>query len=514
LIQLAWLSPQQDALQGHLRAQEILQQLVATHPSDILYQGWLSSTYTNLALVHYSAGQAEVAEPLFEQALARYQRLAAANPSVTSLRLGVAIGQENLGCLRHQTGDFIVARDLFKNAISITKQSVVENPKAMTYQAKLINMYISLGDLERDAGNLEASMRAYQAAHEIASTLVTADPSARHRGILADTLRCLGQIQLDQGDHAAAQRLFQQDIDLRLVVNGADPRTPLPQPTDSYLGMGNLHRDLGQWNAAERSYHQAIAIWMRSQESSAEDSSAQDGLARAHLEMGRMKHLSGDRFAAGRDYELALAYREKLFSNSPSLFNHTRQLALNYTVLGDLRHDEGHSEEARGWYRKAVKTYRAFLTRKPDNAVVCADLAWLLATCPDPEIRQPAEARKLAQAAVDQSPRGRQFMRTLGVAQYRSGDWDGAIKTLAQAMKHGRGGDAREWLILAMAHCRLGHQEETRTWYLQAIDWMEKNRSRDHELRHLRVEAGALMSKPVPVTSPSLKKDLRNPLKG
>ena len=49
LIQLAWLSPATEALQGHLRAQGILRRLTASHPTDINYQGLLGSTYTNLA---------------------------------------------------------------------------------------------------------------------------------------------------------------------------------------------------------------------------------------------------------------------------------------------------------------------------------------------------------------------------------------------------------------------------------------------------------------------------------
>ena len=56
-----------------------------------------------------------------------------------------------------------------------------------------------------------------------------------------------------------------------------------------------------------------------------------------------------------------------------------------------------------------------------------------------------------------------------------------------------RAGDASDRFFLAMAHWQKGDNDEGRKWYTQAIEWMEKHRSRDQELRRFRAEAEDLM---------------------
>ena len=61
------------------------------------------------------------------------------------------------------------------------------------------------------------------------------------------------------------------------------------------------------------------------------------------------------------------------------------------------------------------------------------DLAWLLSTDPDPELRDPARALHLAEEAVRASADHVACWNTLGVARYRAGDWSGAIEALERS---------------------------------------------------------------------------------
>jgi hypothetical protein len=63
-----------------------------------------------------------------------------------------------------------------------------------------------------------------------------------------------------------------------------------------------------------------------------------------------------------------------------------------------------------------------------------------------------------------------------------------------------QGGDAFDFFFLAMAHWQLGHKDEARQWYSQAVGWMEKNqealtKDRPHaeELKRFRAEAAELL---------------------
>ena len=74
---------------------------------------------------------------------------------------------------------------------------------------------------------------------------------------------------------------------------------------------------------------------------------------------------------------------------------------------------------------------------KPESSLAYNSLAWLLATCPDPERRKPAEAVAIAMKAVELTPKESTCWNTLGVAHYRNGQWTEAIRTLKKSMELG-----------------------------------------------------------------------------
>jgi tetratricopeptide (TPR) repeat protein len=83
------------------------------------------------------------------------------------------------------------------------------------------------------------------------------------------------------------------------------------------------------------------------------------------------------------------------------------------------------------------------------------------------------------------------------VALYRARDWKAAVAALDKARELSRGGDAGNWLFLAMAHWKLGNHDEALKMYKQAAQWLEKNkealakdkRGLAEQLRDFRTEA-------------------------
>jgi tetratricopeptide (TPR) repeat protein/WD40 repeat protein len=149
--------------------------------------------------------------------------------------------------------------------------------------------------------------------------------------------------------------------------------------------------------------------------------------------------------------------------------------------------------EARADYDKA-------LGLMPQNARAHNDLAWFLATCPEARFRDPRRAVVLAGKAVERAPTNGSYWNTLGVAHYRAESWKEAIEALTKAMALRGGGDAADWLPLAMAHWQLGNRDEARRWYDRAVRWAEENQdklTRDpllHDaVRRFRAEAAALL---------------------
>jgi len=106
--------------------------------------------------------------------------------------------------------------------------------------------------------------------------------------------------------------------------------------------------------------------------------------------------------------------------------------------------------------------------------------------------RQQAAARACSKA-VELDPKFALAWYNLGVAHYRAGDWQAALAAPDKSMELRQGGDSHDWFFLAMSHEKLGDREKARHWYNRAVEWMDKNKPQDDELRRFRTEAAELL---------------------
>jgi tetratricopeptide (TPR) repeat protein len=115
--------------------------------------------------------------------------------------------------------------------------------------------------------------------------------------------------------------------------------------------------------------------------------------------------------------------------------------------------------------------------------------AWHIVYFPDFHRSDSRLAVECAKKAIEIAPDAKYTWNTLGAAYYRAGEWDKAVAALEKSMEIRQGGDSFDWFFLAMAHQKLGHENQARRWYQQAVEWMEKHAPQDEELRHFRPEA-------------------------
>jgi uncharacterized protein HemY len=136
--------------------------------------------------------------------------------------------------------------------------------------------------------------------------------------------------------------------------------------------------------------------------------------------------------------------------------------------------------------------YPTLMDGRP-RASIHNDLAWLRATRPDVESRSVEGALASARTAVALDPHKGGYWNTLGVALYRAEQWQEAVTALNKSMKLRRGGDSFDWFFLAMAHEQLGHHDEAAQWHRRAVEWMDRHRASDAELRRFRAETALLL---------------------
>ncbi len=264
-----------------------------------------------------------------------------------------------------------------------------------------------------------------------------------------------------------------------------------PHNPAACVNMGNALQKSGDLDGAIAAFREAI--------------DGHPDYAMARVQLSLLLEAKGD--ADGAIAELRTAIR---FSNRGDV--HLR--------LGNALFRSGRRDEAIQSYKQAIAldpklgmahfNLGTALLEKPEclqeaiasfqNALACNrteggspnQLAWFLATCPYVPLRDPAEAVKQAQRAVELSPDTGNCWNTLGVAHYRAGNWKESIAALEKSGQL-REGDSYDWFFLAMAYWQLGQKEKARPYFDKAVQWMDKNMPNGGELGRFRAEAAELM---------------------
>jgi Flp pilus assembly protein TadD len=195
----------------------------------------------------------------------------------------------------------------------------------------------------------------------------------------------------------------------------------------------------------------------------------------AHNNLGNALRVAGDLEGATAELRQALALDPML------VFIHSN-LGVALMIRGD--------------HRGAIAEFREALALDGQDPDALNNLAWILATCADPRLRDPEKAVAMARRAVALRPTNRGDWNTLGAAYYRHGEWKEAVESLERSMAMNRGGDSSDWFFLAMACWQMGRREDARRWYRQAVAWMEKHAREDAELLRFRAEAAHLLGLP------------------
>src|SRR5262249_49270797 len=111
-------------------------------------------------------------------------------------------------------------------------------------------------------------------------------------------------------------------------------------------------------------------------------------------------------------------------------------------------------------------------------------------------------AVELAKQVVRQAPREAVYWKTLGVAHYRSGEWEAALKALEEAEKVAPGRYfGSHAFFQAMCHHQLAVPAKAKAQYDRAVRWCQEDpddlaSAQQRELEAFRAEAEALLKRP------------------
>jgi tetratricopeptide (TPR) repeat protein len=469
-----------------------------------------SDFWTNF---HLATAFERSAPPRWDEAIRYFTAALALRPRNTAVYRALGIAQ-----LRK--GDLAAAVTTFQQALAIDPGDA--------------SVHNSLGNALKKNGARDAGMTEYRKAIELHSSYAlphyNLGLALKEKGLLSEAIAEFRRsIELDPDYYFAHKILgvvLSETRDFDGAIDACRKAIALcPTDSETHFNLGVAQSRAGNRAAAIASLRRCIRIdpkYARAHNNlglllkKANPDEAADcfraatksdpGLWQPHSNLGDLLAQQGDLAGA------IAAYREaaRLSPDTPRL-----QRALAETLSRAGRLDEaiaclrhalerepkdarthrqlGISLQKQRKFREAIRAYRSAINLKSDYGQAHVDLAWLLANAPDPKDRAPAEAVILAKKAVELAPEGISGWGTLGMAQYRARNWALAVTAINRAMELSRGGVCADWLFAAMTHWQLGNRDEARTWYEKAVAWMEKEQSRDDELREFQIEAAELL---------------------
>jgi serine/threonine protein kinase/Flp pilus assembly protein TadD len=348
----------------------------------------------------------------------------------------------------------------------------------------------------------------------MAVTLITLLAARRLREQLAETkeaeavalglLNNASRLLRDAGNLTTAEDYSRKALTLagKLALENHDDPGSRELVANCHEGLGDVLRHRGRWRQAAQQFRQALTIFERLGAEFPDEPSYRYRQARALNSLAKaLRPLPDERATALQSHHQAIGMCDQLVAEFPDQPRYGTELVRSHFGLGIVLRLAGRPVEAAQAFQHALDAYRphddTYLspgTAKEQFAAVHNEWAWMLATWPDVKFRDPPRAVALARKAVELAPEKPNFLNTLGVAEYRVGNWKEAIAALEKSEQLAPGKYfAFNAFFLAMAHCQLGYKEHARKEFEQAVKWMEKKDPKNDELLRFRDEAKALL---------------------
>ncbi|MBI1916590.1 MAG: tetratricopeptide repeat protein [Planctomycetes bacterium] len=428
----------------------------------------------NLAVALEDQGKLDEAVACYRKAVDLDPKLAAAHINLVAalmkqekLDQAIACCQKAIELLPNDAqahtalGNVLNAQGKLEESIACYRKAIALDPK---YSKAHYNLGVVLGEQKQ----LDEAIVCFRKAIEL-------DPKytvAHHN---------LGIVLYQRKQMHEAIHCFRQAIDL-------DPK------------RANAHSDLGAALKMQGKLDEAIDCYRKAIDLDPKHALAHRNLGIALKTLGKADEaiacfrkaieLDPKYTAAHEDLAHTLAVQRKL---DEGIASYKKVIELD-PKAADAHYNLGILLGRKGLLAEAVAAYKEAIRLQPGMFKGYANWAGLLETCPDPKLRDPAEAVRLSKKAVELAPHEAFCWQTLGWGLYRTGDWKGSISALTKSIELQKdGGDPFQWFFLAMAHWKLDQKQTARKWYDQAVHWMDKNAPQDEELRRLRVEAEGLL---------------------
>ncbi len=474
------------ALAAYGQAIEISEELVAEFPVAVDYRAQLADHHSHLGLLLRKRGDYEKAAKHLRKALEIRTNIADQSNQPDDHLLLVANSHLNLSALLEDIGDEAGPIKHYRQALAIQEDLVARGADNAKLKDQLAYTHRCLGHHEK--------------ALEIQLELARSDPhNPEYQQELHRTYSVLGQLSYDDGDRAKAEEQWNKALGISTVLVRDYPDVPEHRANQAWClaRLGGIYLDHNDLKKATELGEQALQLRAALARQFADVPQYQQEAVESHGMLAIC--FRNDAIKAHNHHSMAISLGTQLVARFPAVPRYQRELAgRHYNFAAWLMQNHGEQEAAKH-LGQAIDIQTQLFGNAPAEekhkaqlANTCNGLAWLLLSGRSPDPGEVKRAIELAERAAGLTPQNGYCWSSLGVGRYRAGEWDAAIDALTKSVRLGTG-ESTEGFFLAMAHWQIGQKEEARKWHYKAVEWMEKNKPNDAELRRFRVEAEELL---------------------
>lgn len=470
----------------------IYQDMLPEDNSDPRVRREAAKLYGQLAEIHDGLGRHDRSAEAYSRRVALLESLSDENPKDQALLIGLADSNRWLANELRIIGKPKEAAVAYKRAAKLHDQLVHESPREPRYRVALANTLLNQANLLSRRDNAKELEALFERMMELYRSAVRDDPqSLTFQTELALGLESRGIVFFDLGREGEAEDSVREAMKVheQLLNRKIDKGTISSYVARNLVTLARFHIAKGRTREAELSFERALGLLEQAVKESPQLTLCRVALARTLAAYAEL--LAG----AGRNAETealrqkAITHYERLKAAFPENPDYSRELLPCYLTLVQ-------SLEASARTAESLELFRKAMALDPSDHLLNNNRAWFLAAGPVPRLYDAGLARNLARKAVAAKPDDGDYHNTLGAALMRAGDNPGAIAELHVSMNLRSGGDGLDWFFLAMAYHRTGDDENARLWLGRAVEWMDRNRPNDAELKRIRAEAEAILAAP------------------
>jgi tetratricopeptide (TPR) repeat protein len=254
---------------------------------------------------------------------------------------------------------------LARRVENISQQLVRKYPDNPDIQHLVFAAKFRIGDeLARRLQN-RAAEKAYREAFATMSQLASSDPAdIDHQRDVAFIRNKIGDLLMSRRDWQAAMDEFNAGLQIAEAVAEKYPGDIATQKS-RIAQLLSERGEPGDDLAALAQYQEALAIQTQLLTRTPGDATLLSNIAMTHRRIGGMLKAKPDE--ARLEYEAAVANRKKLYEGDPGNVIWRHDLAVDYTLLGDVLMQEEQWSEASQDYDLAAQTGEGLVLKDPSN---------------------------------------------------------------------------------------------------------------------------------------------------